>query len=173
MITSARKILINFIDNISRKKIQELIHLDLFLFVLRILNIMTISKNLRQVNLSLRGKRIRVSARTLTSLGKISGLMGTPLERAEILLFSFSKPTRRAIHSFFVRFPFVAVWCDEHFRVLEVRKVTPWKLSVTPSRRFSHLLEIPVTPKYRRILSSLVGKTKHLNRADSLSSLYQ
>jgi len=57
------------------------------------------------------------------------------------LLFIFKTKKRRAIHSFFC-IPFIAVWLDES-RIIEVKLINPWRISVKPKDKFDKLLEIP------------------------------
>lgn len=79
------------------------------------------------------------------------GLMFSRREKAKILLFSFKKRTRLSIHSFFVFFPFIAVWTDDKNRILCWKKVLPFTFYVpSPKSGFSNLIEIPVTENYSK-----------------------
>jgi len=62
-------------------------------------------------------------------------------KKSKPLLFIFKNKKRRAIHSFFC-LPFIAIWFDGE-RIIEVRRVMPWKISVKPKEKFNRLLEIP------------------------------
>ena len=95
-----------------------------------------------------KGKKITLDVETLGFFGKVFGLMFMPRENANALLFDFKKPTRVRIHSFFVFFPFVAVWLDKKGKVLEIKKIIPFTFSVSPLKNFYKLIEIPLNKKY-------------------------
>ena len=62
------------------------------------------------------------------------------------LLFTFDFVGMHAIHSFFCR-TFLAVWILEEngkMQIIDVKTVSPWKISVVPAKRFNLLLEIPL-----------------------------
>ena len=61
--------------------------------------------------------------------------------KSKSLLFVFHNKKRRAIHSFFCK-PFIAIWLDGE-RIVEIKKVMPWKISIKPAEKFDRLLEIP------------------------------
>ena len=69
-----------------------------------------------------------------------------------------SKPVRIAIHSFFVFFPFLAIWIDDKNNVVDVKIVNPFKFSVSPKKSFCKLLEIPINKKYLKITNFVVGE---------------
>ncbi len=87
-------------------------------------------------------KNKKVKAKVCNWFQKISGLMFKS-RKTEPLLFEFSKPARRAIHSYFVFFPFIAVWYNKN-KIVEVKKVKPFTLHVKPKKPFTKLLEIPL-----------------------------
>ena len=58
------------------------------------------------------------------------------------LIFRFRKPISIAIHSFFVKTSFLAIW-GRGERIVERRIVRPWTLHVRPKEKFDSLLEIP------------------------------
>ncbi len=62
------------------------------------------------------------------------------------LLFVFDKKgkLRNSIHSFFVFFPFDAVWLDEEYRVIQVDRVKPFRPLVIPKKQAKFLVEMPV-----------------------------
>ncbi len=77
-----------------------------------------------------------------TIFSQIRGLMFRNKSYKKPLLFVFKKAGRYPIHSFFCR-KFVAVWMFDK-RIIEIKIVKPWKLSVTPKEKFNLLLEIPI-----------------------------
>ena len=62
------------------------------------------------------------------------------------LLFVFKRAGRYAIHSFFVRKKFLAVWLRKG-KVVDAAVVKPWKFYVASKEEFDLLLEIPLTSK--------------------------
>ncbi len=93
-------------------------------------------------------RRFSVSVKECSELEKATGLMFKSEENASPLLFSFEKPTRFWIHSLFVPFPFMAVWLDGKNKVVGIRRVEPYTLSVKPKKPFTKLIEIPVNRRY-------------------------
>ena len=74
-----------------------------------------------------------------TILQKASGLMFR--KNSYPLLFIFKKPTRQPIHSFFCK-PFIAIWFNQN-KIIDVKLVKPFRLSIKPRDKFTKLLEIP------------------------------
>ena len=66
-------------------------------------------------------------------------------EKSKPLFFIFKNKKRRAIHSFFC-LSFVAIWFNGN-RIIEVKLIKPWKISVKPKEKFDKLLEIPSSDK--------------------------
>jgi uncharacterized membrane protein (UPF0127 family) len=97
-----------------------------------------------------------LKVKKVSEFGKISGLMFKSRRKSVPLLFEFSKPTKLSIHSFFVFFPFVAVWLDGDNKIIEVRIVEPFSLSIAPKREFRRLIEIPINQNYQEICEILV-----------------
>jgi len=87
-------------------------------------------------------------AKRARGLGMILGLMFRT-RKTSPLIFEFSKDTRMAIHSFFVFFPFHAVWLDKNNKIIEQRKVKPFTFCVKPRKAFRKLIEIPSMKKIR------------------------
>ena len=104
------------------------------------------------------GRKLELIARECSAFQKFSGLMFKNKENAEALLFTFDKDTNIAIHSFFVFFPFYAVWLDENNKIIDLKKVKPFTLHIKPKKRFKRLLEIPINNKYKEFLELLNSK---------------
>lgn len=66
-------------------------------------------------------------------------------KKSKPLLFVFRKKKNRAIHSFFC-VPFVALWFNGN-KIVDVKIINPWKVSIKPSSKFDTLLEIPFNDK--------------------------
>ena len=82
---------------------------------------------------------------------KIIGLMFSRREKANALVFTFKEKTKMPIHSFFVFFPFIAVWLDDKNKVIEIKKIKPFRLRESPTNPYFKLLEIPINKKYKRV----------------------
>lgn len=109
------------------------------------------------MKISIKGKIIEVEK--MGNLGKVIGLMFKQRKNAKALLFEFDKPCCMGIHSFFVFFPFVAIWMNEE-RLIDIQQISPFKLTIKPNEKFTRLIEIPINKKYQEIVQVLVGKRK-------------
>ena len=74
---------------------------------------------------------------------KLRGLMFR--KKSKPLMFLWKDLGFYSIHSYFVRFPFIAAWFANN-RLIEYKTVYPWTFSVTPKEKFDMLLEIPILP---------------------------
>lgn len=112
----------------------------------------------RKIKVGFRSRRKKISfeAEKCNLFQMFRGLMFRRREKAPaLLLFDFKKPGKMKIHSWFVFFPFFAVWLDDKNRIIEFQKVMPWKFSVRPKKNFAKLIEIPCNKKYSGILKFL------------------
>lgn len=114
------------------------------------------------MEIDIHGYKIK-NIKKVSSLGKFTGLMFRKREAADALLFDFPNSVKLRIHSFFVFFPFLAVWLDGRNRIIEKRIIKPFNFSIRPKKPFNRLIEIPFNKKYKAILTLLVGDTKGLN----------
>ncbi len=114
---------------------------------------------MEEITLFLDKKIKRISVKKVSPLGKLTGLMFRSCETRN-LLFEFDKPTRTALHSWFVFFPFLALWIDEKNQVLEVRKIQPFTTTITPSKPFRKIIEIPFSRRNKDIISFFVDNKK-------------
>jgi len=116
-------------------------------------------------NIILKYKKKKIKIPDVYKVPKIKegiGLMFHRRENCPAMLFEFKKPVKMKIHSFFVFFPFVGVWLDEGNKIIEMKIIRPWKISISPKKQFNKLLEIPVNKKYRREIMLLVESQKDL-----------
>jgi hypothetical protein len=72
-------------------------------------------------------------------------------KKPEILLFSFNKCSRTAIHSFFCK-KFVAIWIKDK-KVVEIKKIDRWRPYIVPKSCFDELIEIPSNNKNYKIFA--------------------
>lgn len=110
---------------------------------------------LKEMILNYKNKKFRIKTRVCNSFEKILGLMFTQGQKVNALLFEFKKPVKMAIHSFFVFFPFYAIWLNNKNKIIEIKKVKPFTLHVKPKKSFSRLIEIPINKKYEKIIEIL------------------
>jgi len=59
------------------------------------------------------------------------------------LVFTWRKNVKLSIHSFFVGFPFAAIWL-KNGKIVGKKLVRPWTFAVTPKEKFDTLIEIPL-----------------------------
>jgi len=112
----------------------------------------------KKIRLNCNGKKFEIDLKICNWFDMFRGLMLRRREKASaLLLFNFKKPVRMKIHSLFVFFPFIAVWLDDKDRVIEIKKIIPWRLIIFPRKSFNKLVEIPMSMKYERIIKLLVG----------------
>ena len=109
----------------------------------------------KNITLNYKNKKIPLKLKQVRAFGELKGLMFCRREKSKALLFSFKKPMSLAIHSFFVFPDFIALWLDENGKIIEMKKVKPWKLNIKPQRKFTKLIEIPINGKYRHIIELL------------------
>lgn len=74
---------------------------------------------------------------------KYTGLMFRT-RKTKPLSFDFKTPTMQPIHSYFVFFPFRAIWLDDRGEIIDTKIIKPFTFSVIPSKPYKVLLEIPI-----------------------------
>ena len=110
-----------------------------------------------EIGLKYKGKKINLQVKKLGVFGRFIGLMFSRRENARALLFDFKKPTRTPIHSFFVFYPFIAVWLNKNWKIQELRVVNPFLPCIKPKKPFCRLVEIPLNSQYQKVLEHLFG----------------
>ncbi len=111
---------------------------------------MIIKHNLKSIEIQ--------NVKKLSELGKIKGLMFHCREKCPAMLFEFKKPTRMRIHSLFVFFKFAAVWLNDKNRIIDLKIVKPFRLSISCKKPFYKLLEIPLNREYHKKVKILFDK---------------
>lgn len=106
-----------------------------------------------------KNKRVLLSAKRVSPIGKFLGLMFRSRE-TENLLFTFPDDADAAFHSLFVFFPFLMLWLDENKNVIEWRLVMPFSTAVWATQKYRHIVEIPLNLKNRRVIEFFVGRGK-------------
>ena len=113
----------------------------------------------KKLCLVIKKRKFSLNVKKCNALERIKGLMFSS-KNSEILLFSFRKPAKTAIHSFFVFFPFVAVWLDEREKIIGSEVVKPFTPSVKPKKKFAKIVEIPFNERNSEVIKILVGDRK-------------
>jgi len=109
----------------------------------------------KQVLINFKGKKIKLVVDECNWIGKSNGLMFSRREKANILLFNLDNKLENAIHSFFVFYPFVAIWLDKKNKVIDLKIVEPFCACICPKKIASKIIEIPINRKNKKILSLL------------------
>ena len=109
----------------------------------------------KNIILNYKGKKINLELKQVGFFGEAIGLMFCRREKSKALLFSFKKPIDFTIHSFFVFFEFIAIWLDEKGKVLEIKKIKPWRVGIKSKLKFTKVIEIPINGRYKNIVRLL------------------
>jgi len=106
------------------------------------------------IGLNYKNKKIKLKVSRVPFWYEGIGLMFKRKTYSKILLFEFKNPVKMSIHSLFVFFPFVAIFLDEGLNVVEIKKVKPFKINISPRVKYKYLVEIPVNEKFFKLISS-------------------
>ena len=109
----------------------------------------------KEMNFFYKGKSFSVEAKSCNFFQKGIGLMFSRREKANNLIFEFNKKRKIVIHSFFVFFPFVALWLNEKNEIVDIKIVKPFVSYVSPSEKTKCLIEIPINKKNKKIVENL------------------
>jgi uncharacterized membrane protein (UPF0127 family) len=110
----------------------------------------------KEIIIHYKKKGIKLIAKDCNLLQKSVGLMFSRREKAKILLFKFKNMQKIRIHSFFVFYPFFAVWLDEKNKVVDLKKVMPFIPCISHRGKANKLIEIPINKKYDDISALFV-----------------
>ena len=97
-------------------------------------------------------KRIKLSAEKCGIFRKFSGLMFSRRNKAKILSFEFENEQKIMIHSFFVFYPFIAVWLDNKNKVLDLKIIQPFTPCISHKGLAIRLVEIPINKSNKKII---------------------
>ncbi len=103
-----------------------------------------------KISIKYKKKRIIFDAENCNLFRKFSGLMFSRREKARILLFNFKDKQKIAIHSFFVFYPFIAVWLNKKNKIVDLKIVKPFTPCVSPKKSCYKLVEIPINLKNKK-----------------------
>lgn len=105
-------------------------------------------------------RKIKITAEKCNLWKKFVGLMFSTREKAKILFFSFKRRQKIKIHSFFVFFPFIALWLDKKNNVVDVKIVKPFSFIISSKKQAYNLIEIPINKKYQRLINLFATSVK-------------
>jgi uncharacterized membrane protein (UPF0127 family) len=81
-------------------------------------------------------------------------------KRTENILFEFSKPSDISLTSIFVFFPFAVLWLDDKNKVVDLRIVKPFELTIQSKKKFHKIVEIPLNKSNIGVLKELFPSVK-------------
>ena len=102
-------------------------------------------------------KKIKINLKKTGLFTRGSGLMFRT-KNTDNLLFEFGKDVRISITSFFVFFPFLAIWLDKNNNVVDKKIVKPFILSIKPRNKFRKIIEVPLRENTEDIIKFFLGK---------------
>ncbi len=108
-----------------------------------------------RIFLKYKKERVNVDLKVCNCFERFLGLMFAKKEKAKALLFDFKKSVKIPIHSFFVFFPFIAIWLDGKNKIIGLKIIKPFRFCVCPKNFFSKLIEIPVNRRYNNVVTVL------------------
>jgi len=106
----------------------------------------------KKILIKYRNKKINLLTEDCNIFRKFSGLMFSRREKTGILLFDFKEKQKIAIHSFFVFYPFIAVWLDKKNKIVDLKIVKPFAFCVSPKKSCFKLVEIPINRENQKIV---------------------
>lgn len=112
----------------------------------------------KEITINYKNKKINLVAEECNSLKKITGLMFSLRQNAKILLFDFKTKQNIIIHSFFVFYPFIAIWLDDKNNVLDLKIVKPFNPFVSSKKSSYKLVEIPINKTNDNLVKTLISR---------------
>ncbi len=109
----------------------------------------------KRISLEYKNKKTDIQIKECNSLERLRGLMFRSKEKSSALIFNFKKNVKIPIHSFFVFFDFIVIWLDEKDKIIDVKKIKPFRLCILPKKPFKKIVEIPLNAKYKKEINSL------------------
>ena len=108
------------------------------------------------MNIFVKYKKKRLLIKNIKKAGiflKFRGLMFRNIEKSPILMFE--NCNSKAIHSYFVFFPFLVLWLNDKNSVVEWKIVKPFSVYEKSNKDFSKIIEIPINKCHKKLLASL------------------
>ncbi len=111
---------------------------------------------LQKIEIKFSDKNIKLIIKGTNFFSRFSGLMFRS-RSTNNLLFDFRREVRFSIHSFFVFFPFLAIWLDSNNKVVEYKVVRPFCLNVKPRGKFIKIVEIPLNRRNKPLIKKIIN----------------
>ena len=108
-----------------------------------------------KITIHLDGRKLEIP-NVIRCRNKALGLMFSSKEKAQNLLFEFASPGFWSIHSFFVFYPFLAIWILDN-KVVDYKVIKPFSPLVKSQSAFTKLLEIPLNERNKDLVASLLS----------------
>lgn len=105
---------------------------------------------LTEIKIKCSGRIIKIKARKTNLFSRFIGLMFKN-RNTDNLVFDFKRNIRTPIHSFFVFFPFLAIWIDDSGKIVDQKVIGPFRPRVLPKSKFAKLIEIPYNNRNKKI----------------------
>jgi len=113
----------------------------------------------KRIQFYFKGKKISLEARECSFLRKGFGLMFRT-NKTDNLIFSFPRNINSSLTSWFVFFPFLAIWLNSEGKIISLRVINPFTLTIKSEKKFRKVLEIPLNRDNMALVRFLVGKGK-------------
>jgi uncharacterized membrane protein (UPF0127 family) len=112
----------------------------------------------KELFINYKKKKIKITAKNCGFFNKGVGLMFSRRENAKILLFDNLKIIDLPIHSYFIFYPFLAIWLNKENKVVDLKIVKPFSSYVAPKKRAHKLVEVPLNKKNKKIIAFFTTK---------------
>lgn len=113
------------------------------------------------INLFHKGKKISIFLKKAGFFRRGFGLTFRS-RNTDNLLFDFGKYVtwQGTLTSFFVFFPFLAIWLDSKNRVLDYKIVRPFVFSIKQNKKFCKIVEIPINKRNLSTIKRFVNTSE-------------
>ncbi len=107
----------------------------------------------QQIKIYYKNKNLDLNVKRCNFFEKGIGLMFSSREKAKNLLFENKFLSKIPIHSFFVNYPFIALWLDGKNKVVYMKKVMPYTSYISSRIPCLKLVEVPLNKNNSKIKS--------------------
>ena len=111
------------------------------------------------MKIRIKNKLIKIRIKKVSGIGTFTGLM-FKTRKTQNLLFEFRRTKKQAIHSFFVFFPFLALWLDKKNNSLEAKIVKPFTSLLKSGKPAAKLIELPFNSENEEIIKLIVDEER-------------
>jgi uncharacterized membrane protein (UPF0127 family) len=115
----------------------------------------------KRIIIKYKKRKIKIIAEDCNFLKKFTGLMFSRRQSSRALLFNFKKKQKIIIHSFYVFYPFIAIWLDDKNSIVDLKIVNPFSPLISNKKIAFKLVEIPINDYYKGIVKILSREISH------------